>query len=143
MENELRPDASQAPSVPDSPLRSKRKTVSLVLLATFFVVAGANHFLNPRPYLAMIPPYIPFPDLANLLSGAAEITGGIAILVPHIRRIAGWELLILLVAVFPANVHVALHGWDGVAIPTWIFWARLPFQLLIAAWVYFSCVARV
>ena len=106
------------------------------------LLAGMNHFLNPRPYLEMIPPYIPFPRMMNLLSGAAEIAGGIATLIPGLRRIAGWGLLALLIAVFPANVHVALHGWNGVALPAWVLWARLPFQILFVTRVYSSCLTR-
>ena len=117
------------------------RRVSLILLAMFFVVAGTNHFLNPRAYLAMIPPYLPVPGAMNLISGAAEILGGFAVLVPRLRRAAGWGLIALLIAVFPANIHVALHSWDGVTIPAWVLWARLPLQIALVAWVYFSCLS--
>jgi uncharacterized membrane protein len=116
------------------------RKVSLILLAMFFALAGMNHFLNPKLYLAMIPPYIPVPVAVNLISGTAEMVGGIAILIPLLRRAAGWGLIILLLAVFPANIHVAIHGWDGVTIPTWVLWARLPFQFALVTWVYASCL---
>ena len=90
----------------------------------------------------MIPPYVPFPRAMNFISGAAEIVGGIAVLFPRLRRAAGWWLIALLLAVFPANLHVALHGWDGVKIPVWVLWARLPLQVALLAWVYASCLAR-
>lgn len=118
------------------------RTISLVLLATFFVLAGVNHFVHPQAYLKMIPPYVPFPRAMNVISGAAEIIGGIAVLVPRLRRAAGWWLIALLLAVFPANLHVALHGWGGVKIPAWILWARLPLQIALIAWVYASCLAK-
>ena len=118
------------------------RRTSLILLATFFVVAGVNHFVHPQAYLKMIPPYVPFPRAMNVISGAAEMLGGIAVLVPRLRRAAGWSLIALLIAVFPANLHVALHGWDGVKIPAWILWARLPLQVALVAWVYAVCLAR-
>ena len=106
------------------------------------MLAGLNHFLNPQAYLAMIPPYIPFPSAMNFTSGAAEIVGGIFVFIPRLRRVAGWGLIALLLAVFPANIQVALHGWNGVVIPAWILWARLPLQFVLIAWVYFSCLKR-
>jgi uncharacterized membrane protein len=114
----------------------------LWVLAAFFVVAGANHFLNPDPYLGMIPPYLPWPAGLITISGVAEIAGGLGILIPRMRRLAGWGLIALLVAVFPANVQVALHGWPGVQIPQWTLWVRLPFQGVLIAWVYWVCMAR-
>lgn len=118
------------------------RRTSLTLLATFFVVAGANHFVHPQAYLKMIPPYVPLPRAMNVISGAAEMLGGIAVLIPQLRRAAGWSLIALLIAVFPANLHVALHGWDGVKMPAWILWARLPMQVAFVAWVYASCLAK-
>lgn len=118
------------------------RTVSLYLLSGFFMVAGVNHFLNPAPYLAMMPPYVPWPEAANAVSGAAEVVGGIAVLWPRWRRAGGWGLLALLVAVFPANLQVALHGWPGVAIPRWVLWARLPMQALLMVWVYRTCLSH-
>ena len=115
---------------------------SLILLAAFFVVAGANHFLSPQTYLAMMPGYLPFPNAVNLISGGAEVAGGLGILIPRLRRYAAWGLIALLVAVFPANLNVALHGWEGVTIPSWVLWARLPFQFVLIAWVHYSCLSR-
>jgi uncharacterized membrane protein len=118
------------------------RTVALRMLALFFVAAGSNHFLNPAPYLSMMPPYLPFPSALNIVSGAAEIAGGLGIIFPATRALAGWGLIALLVAVFPANVNVALHGWKGQNIAPWLLWARLPFQPLIIALVYWACIAR-
>ena len=117
-------------------------TPALWLLAVFFTIAGLNHFLNPGPYLGMMPAYLPWHRELILASGAAEMAGGLAILVPRLRSAAGWGLIALLVAVFPANLHVALHGWEGVQIPAWVLWARLPFQGLFIAWVWWTCIAR-
>ncbi len=118
------------------------RNVVVWLLGLFFVGAGANHFLNPAPYLSMIPPYLPKPEALNIISGGAEIAGGIGVLIPQTRVWAGWGLIALLVAVFPANLQVALHGWKGVNIARWILWARLPFQPLLIALVYWATIKR-
>ena len=99
-------------------------------LALLFVAAGVLHFLRPETYLRIMPPALPAPRLLVLLSGAAEVAGGLGLLLPATRRAAGWGLLALLAAVFPANVHMlglakALH------IPAWVLWARLPLQPLL------------
>lgn len=116
------------------------RTVSLWLLGILFVVAGLNHFLNPEPYLAMMPPLLPWPEALNFIAGGAEILGGIGVLVPMTRRLAAWGLIALLVAVFPANFQIALYGWPGHEIPAWAAWGRLPFQFLFIWWVHATCL---
>lgn len=117
------------------------RTIARWLLAVFFVAAGINHFLNPGLYLSMMPPWLPQPELLNQISGAAEIAGGMGVLIPALRRWAAWGLIALLVAIFPANLHIAMNGWSGVDIAPWILWARLPVQLVFIAWVYFTCLS--
>jgi uncharacterized membrane protein len=75
-----------------------------------------------------MPPYVPRHRESVLVSGAAEIAGGVGVLVPGTRRLARWWLLALLTAVFPANVHMALHPGEYRRIPPWALWVRLPFQ---------------
>ncbi|MDZ4789110.1 MAG: DoxX family membrane protein [Blastochloris sp.] len=110
------------------------------ILAVFFVLAGANHFLNPTPYISMIPPYLPWPAELVWISGVAEVMGGIGLLLSALRCYAGWGLIALLIAVFPANLNVALNGWPGVDLPDWALWLRLPLQLVFIWWVYLICV---
>jgi uncharacterized membrane protein len=110
-------------------------------LAGFFGFAGAMHFVIPRSYEAMMPPSLPAHREAVAVSGVAEIVGGAAVLSPHSRRFARWWLLALLVAVFPANVHMALNpeqvrGLDLKKVPRWALWARLPLQPLCMLWVW-------
>ncbi len=118
----------------------KLRTFALGALALGFIGAGLNHFLHPRPYLTMMPPWVPAHKQANLVAGAAEIAGGLGLLVPALRRPAGWGLLALLVAVFPANLQVARHGWPGTRFPAWALWARLPVQPLLLAVVWWAAV---
>jgi uncharacterized membrane protein len=112
------------------------------VLAIFFVGAGANHFLNPAPYLAMMPPYLPWPAGLVWVSGIAEILGGLGLLARPLRAPAAWGLIALLVAVFPANLNVALHGWPGTSLPAWSLWLRLPLQPLLIWWIYRTCLAE-
>ena len=115
------------------------RNLSRYLLAAFFIVAGANHFRDPATYLSMMPPWLPAPEALNFMSGAAEITGGIGLLFSRTRNAAALGLILLLIAIFPANIHIALNGWPGMNIPLWVLWARLPFQLLFIGWVLLSC----
>ncbi|HET7445208.1 MAG TPA: hypothetical protein VFJ57_11165 [Solirubrobacterales bacterium] len=111
-------------------------------LAAFFVAAGANHFVKPRYYEAIVPPAIANrKQEINAISGVAEIAGGVAVLHPATRRLGRWWLLALLVAVFPANIHMAVNpeqikGLDLRRVPRWALWARLPLQPLAMLWVW-------
>ena len=109
-------------------------TRSQRLLAGFFALAGTMHFVRPRAYRAIMPPYVPRHREAVIVSGAAVIPRST-------RTAARWWLTALLLAVFPANVHMALHpdeirGLDLDRIPPWMLWARLPLQPLMIWWVW-------
>ncbi|MVN76043.1 DoxX family membrane protein [Hymenobacter sp. HMF4947] len=107
-----------------------RRPWSLYLLALLFVGAGLLHFLKPETYLRIMPPALPAPRLLVLLSGVAEVAGGLGLLLPATRRWAAWGLLALLLAVFPANVYM-LQIQAQLHIPAWVAWARLPLQPLL------------
>lgn len=112
-----------------------------ILLGLFFVVAGANHFRDPAIYLGMMPTWLPAPAILVNISGVAEILGGIGVLVPATRLFSAWGLIALLIAIFPANLHVAMQGHMlGLDVPPWGLWLRLPFQLVLMAWVWWSCI---
>jgi len=115
--------------------------ISRLFLALFFVAAGVNHFLLPNIYLQIMSPLLPARPTLIWISGIAEILGGIGILWARTRRLAALGLILLLVAVFPANIYGALHGMSvaGWTVPSWLLWMRLPFQPLLIAWVYFAC----
>lgn len=110
-----------------------RPPVSVLSLGIAFIAAGAMHFVKPEPYLTMMPPYLPAPLTLIHLSGAAEILGGVGVLLPRFRRAAGIGLILLLVAVFPANIHMALHPETTFAAgyPAWLPWLRLPLQAVL------------
>jgi uncharacterized membrane protein len=114
--------------------------VSRAALAAFFSFAGGLHFARPKPYEAIVPP--PFPKRESVaISGVAEVVGGLAVLHPATRRFGRWWLLALLVAVFPANVWMAVSpekvpGLDLRKMPRPLLWARLPLQPLAMLWVW-------
>jgi uncharacterized membrane protein len=115
------------------------RTLKLVvkwLLAVGFVAAGVLHFTRPEFYVRIVPPYLPWPYELVIISGVFEVLGGLGLLVPQLRVAAAWGLIALLVAVFPANVHMALHPGDFPTIPPAALWGRLPLQAVFVAWAY-------
>jgi uncharacterized membrane protein len=111
------------------------KAIFKYLLVIFFVFAGLNHFLNSAFYLKMMPAYLPGHLFLVYLSGVCEIGLGLMVLVPQLTRLAGWGLMALLVAVFPANLQMATHPEIFPGINPIALWIRLPLQLLLIAWV--------
>lgn len=109
-------------------------TWSRRLLSVGFIVAGALHFVRPESYDEIVPSYLPAHRALVLLSGAAEIIGGLGLAVPRLRVAAGRGLVVLLVLVFPANLDMALHA-DRHDVPEGLLWARLPLQGVLIWWV--------
>jgi uncharacterized membrane protein len=104
-----------------------------------FVVTGALHFVVPKSYTAMMPRYLPAHRTLVYASGVAEIAGGAGLMHPRARAWAGWWLMATLVAVFPANVNMALNpGRYAHHIPGGVLTliARLPMQVVLIAWVH-------
>jgi uncharacterized membrane protein len=118
------------------------KAIGRVLVGLLFVLAGLNHFRRPRMYRAIMPHYLPWHNHLVALSGAAELGLGTLALVPQWRRRASWGLIALLVAVFPANLHMALHSNDYPRIPAWLLWCRLPLQPVLMAWVHWCTTSE-
>jgi uncharacterized membrane protein len=106
------------------------------LLAALFVFAGVSHFLRPEFYDPMVPPYLPWPHLLVVISGIAEIVLGVLLLIPRASRLAAFGLIALLIAVSPANIHMALHPQLFPQFHAIALWIRLPLQLVLIAWAY-------
>lgn len=108
------------------------------LVALGFVGIGIAHFATPDPFVKIVPDALPSPLALVYISGAAEILGGVGLLVARTRRIAAWGLLLLLLAVFPANINMAVNEiyLEGMPREPWLLWARLPLQLVLAAAVW-------
>lgn len=116
------------------------RTFSIVLLSLLFIAAGINHFVSPDVYMKIMPDYLPWPLVLVYVSGFFEVLGGFGLAVPRLRRAAGWALITLLVAVFPANVDMAIHADRFPDIPSWALVARLPLQGVLMAWVWWAAV---
>lgn len=112
------------------------KEISLWIMAHLYILAGLNHFLNPRFYMKIMPPYLPFHRELVLLSGLIEVLLGAYLLVPAWSAWAAWGVIALLVAVFPANIYHLQAKGAGMKVPIWGLWIRLPLQFLLIAWAY-------
>jgi uncharacterized membrane protein len=108
------------------------------LLAIGMVGAGLNHFRVPEVYVAMMPGALPRPLELVYLSGVFEVLGGLGLILPRTRRLAGWGLIALFIAIFPANLNMAVHHLPlgDQVVPAWALWARLPLQLVFIAWAW-------
>ena len=111
---------------------------SRTLTGAVFVVAGLLHFLVPSAYQKIMPPYLPLHHELIYLSGAMEVAGGMGLLSNHTRRVAGLALILLLLAVMPANVQMLLDAHAAGKSSWWVvlLWLRLPLQLVLVAWVW-------
>ncbi|MDI1256417.1 MAG: DoxX family protein [Flavobacterium sp.] len=108
----------------------------LYLMGAFYFFAGINHFRKPRLYLKIIPPYLPYPKLINAASGLSEIILGIALCIPLLSTIAAWGIIIMLIAIFPANIYMFTNDKARLGLPRWIVLSRLPLQIVLIIWAY-------
>jgi uncharacterized membrane protein len=118
----------------------RRQRVLLVVASVLYVFAGVFHFVETGSYLKIMPPWIPWHLAMVYISGAAEIAGGIGLLIPGLRRAAAWGLVALLIAVFPANIYMAVNNVQITTnpIPAVLLWARLLLQAVLIWWVLWA-----
>ena len=112
------------------------KKVVLFGLAIFFINVGVDHFINPDFYLSIMPPALPLHLEAVYISGFFEVLGGVGVLVPRLRKIAGWGLVALLVAVYPANIYMALTPQAFPDTPLGALYFRLVLQFVFFYWAF-------
>jgi uncharacterized membrane protein len=118
--------------------REKTRSVVRVVMAVLMIAIGVLHFVQPSGFVKIVPQWLSNPLLLVQVSGFFEVLGGAGLLVPRVRRAAGFGLVALYVCVFPANINMVVHPELGGGIPVWLLWARLPFQILFilaALWV--------
>ena len=121
----------------------KVKPILRYLLGAFFVLAGVNHFIKPNFYLKIMPPYLPWHLPLVYLSGLFEVVLGVLLLIPRFTRIAAWGLIALLIAVFPANIHMATNHLLFPEYSPLALWLRLPLQFVLIGLSYWYTVADV
>jgi uncharacterized membrane protein len=115
-------------------------TLSLILIAALFMGSGILHLVKPALYVSIMPPWLPSPLMLVLISGVFEIIGAAGVLIPFTREAAGWGLIALLVAVFPANIQMLLANTNSSRLWHAALVARLPLQAVLIYWVYRSAV---
>ena len=103
-------------------------------MALAYIAAGINHFRNPAMYLKIIPPYLPWHNAINSISGVAEILLGLLLFPKQTRNFAAWGLVLLLIAIFPANIQMAVDYTVQNHPQKWLSYARLPLQPLLIWW---------
>ena len=113
------------------------KRVCLVLVFLWFMIGGVAHFALTEAEMRIVPPSIPWPRAAVLISGVFELLGAIGILMPVTRRAAGIGLFLLTIAVTPANVYMLQHA-ELFNVPHWALIVRLPFQAVLLAMIIWS-----
>lgn len=112
------------------------KTILKVIFALIFIAAGILHFAASDKFLRIVPPVLPFPLFIVYLSGVCEIALGVMLLIPKYTRFAAWGLIALLIAVFPANIYMALNPPLFPDISPALLYLRLPLQFVLIAWAY-------
>ena len=122
----------------------KYETPIRLYFSSIFLFIGIGHFIFTDLMVQVMPSWIPFHRACVLLSGVAEISLAIALQIPKTRRLAAWGLVALLIAVYPANINMAVNEittFEGA--PSWFMevppaalWMRLPLQFLLIWWAW-------
>ena len=105
-------------------------------MSYFYMSVGVKHFIEPEWFLQIMPPNFPFHLASVYISGFLEVSFGFLLLIPKTRYYAAWGLILLLIAVFPANIYLALTNGDALDTTAAIAWGRLPFQFLFIGLAY-------
>ena len=106
-------------------------------MAVLYLLAGLNHFRNPKMYIKIIPEFFPNPRLLNIISGLAEVTLAVALCIPILTHYAAIGIILLLIAVFPANINMLLNKKASFGLPKWLLLLRIPLQFILIYWAYF------
>ena len=112
--------------------------IPLLIIAVFFIAGGIAHFVVTDSYIAAMPDYLGYHKELIIISGVFEILGGVGILVPQTRLLAGYGLIALIIAVYPANINMALHPEKYTDISELFLYIRLPFQFLFMWFVWWA-----
>jgi uncharacterized membrane protein len=112
------------------------KDVVLCIMALLYLAAGVNHFVNRKWYLRIMPPWLPYHNALNIISGLCEIAFAIMLIPQQTRSIAAWLLIALLVAIFPANIQMSINYYKKQYRGFWFTILRLPLQVILIWWAY-------
>jgi uncharacterized membrane protein len=112
------------------------QNIGLYIMALLYVAAGIYHFVNPKFYLFIMPPYIPNHALMVTLSGVAEIVLGIGLLFPQTRSIAAWGIILMLIVFFSVHIYMLMDEVKFAKVSLIFRWIRIPLQFLLIWWAY-------
>lgn len=112
------------------------KKAGLYIQSVCYMLAGINHFWHPDMYAAIMPPWLPAHYPLVYISGVVEILLGALLLPLATRRLAAWGLILLLIAIFPANIQMAINYTKEHHPYTWVAYARLPLQIVLIWWAW-------
>ena len=112
------------------------KSFSIIIMSWFYISIGLSHFTDPNWFLQIVPPYLPYKLDLVYISGFFEIIFGIMLITPSLKHYAAWGLILLLIAVFPANIYLAQTNGAAMNTSPLVAWARLPFQFLFIGIAY-------
>ena len=105
-------------------------------MSWFYISAGLLHFTNTNWFLQIVPPYLPLKLEFVYVSGFFEIIFGFMLILPSWRYYAGWGLVLLLIAIYPANIYLAQTNGAAMNTSALVAWARLPFQFIFIGIAY-------
>lgn len=116
------------------------KRLPILLTATFFLIAGLNHFIHPAFYLPLIPDYLLYPEIINAFSGSVEILLSFGLIFKQTRKYTCIGLIVMLIAFIPSHIYFISIGScieNGLCIPSWAAWLRLLIiQPALIFWIY-------
>jgi uncharacterized membrane protein len=115
------------------------KNIALVVMIIAYVLAGINHFKSPGGYLKIMPPYLPYPQVLNILAGVFEIAFGLMLIFPATRPLAAWGIILMLIAFMPVHIYMIQNApmkMGGLVVTQTLAWVRIPFQVLFVLWAW-------
>lgn len=115
------------------------RKAGIIVMGVFYIMAGINHFRHPDNYYAIIPPYLHYINLINIISGLTEIAAGALVFLPSTRKFATNVIILMLLAFIPAHIYMLQTGWciKSFCLPLWALWLRLlVLQPLLIYWAW-------
>ncbi len=109
---------------------------SLYAMALLYLAAGINHFVNPSFYEKIMPPYLSYHSALIFISGVCEVLFAILLLPPQTRSRAAWLIILMLIAIFPANIQMAIDFYKQESSYLWAAVLRLPLQFILIWWAH-------
>src|ERR1700733_6907680 len=107
------------------------KLFFLYIMIALYILAGINHFWHPKTYMQIMPPWVPFHQQMVFISGVCEIVFALLLVFPQTRMLGAWCMILLLIAIFPANIQMLLDFYHASNPKLWIAILRLPIQFLL------------